>query len=255
MHMDYDLVAATYNRRYKANPLSGVAAALRHVAEEARARRALEVGCGTGRWLEELQFAVSQVVGLDRSPGMLEQAHHRRGKLDLVCGDAGDLPISSNVFDLIYCVNAIHHFDDKEGSIRQATSCLRPGGVLCIIGIDPHNERNTYYVYEYFKETLPTDLKRFPSSGQIAAWMSAAGLQHISVTKVDHIHDSFEGEAVFDDPFLEKNAISQLTLLSDEAYQNGLERMRLAIQEAGRIDKPIVFLTDIEVQMIDGWKL
>jgi ubiquinone/menaquinone biosynthesis C-methylase UbiE len=78
--VDYDKLAATYDRRfaYEAGARKGVAATLLALADEVRARRVLEVGCGTGRWLEILTSSDRWVCGLDPSVGMLEVARASR---------------------------------------------------------------------------------------------------------------------------------------------------------------------------------
>ena len=55
--VDYDRIAPTYDARYAANERSGTGAALRALVETRRAVQVLEVGCGTGHWLQELQWA------------------------------------------------------------------------------------------------------------------------------------------------------------------------------------------------------
>jgi ubiquinone/menaquinone biosynthesis C-methylase UbiE len=250
MQVDYDQVAATYNRRYQANSLPGVSHTLRSLVQDLPASSVLEVGCGTGRWLEELQEVTAQIFGIDLSPGMLHKAQERDGRFGLVCGQAWQLPFIHTTFDLIFCVHAFHHFEHKEAFIGEAYRRLRPGGALSIIGMDPHSGRDCYYLYEYFEGTLRTDLKRFPPAQTIEAWMHQAGFDTVRHATADWIRESFSGDEIWADPFLAKEATSQLTLLSQQTYQEGLERMRLAIQRAHQRGEEITFKADIEVTMI-----
>ncbi|MBI4771943.1 MAG: class I SAM-dependent methyltransferase, partial [Chloroflexi bacterium] len=126
--MNYNTVAPTYDRRYEVNRLEGVAALLRGLAAGAGGGAALEVGCGTGRWLAEVQATASHVVGLDLSPGMLGRARQREAAPSVVCGEAGALPFPSASFDMLYCVNAIHHFARPQGFMAEARRVLRRGG-------------------------------------------------------------------------------------------------------------------------------
>jgi hypothetical protein len=71
---------------------------------------------------------------------------------------------------------------------------------------------------------------------------------------VERITEEFIGEAVFDNYFLEKGSCSQLILLSDEAYQAGLARMRAAVAEAQANGKDIIFSTEIKNWMTYGFK-
>ena len=52
---------------------------------------------------------------------------------------------------------------------------LRLDGILPIIGMDPHGQRDRSYVYDYFEGTYELDLHRFPPVAQTVAWMKEAG--------------------------------------------------------------------------------
>ncbi len=73
--VNYDLVAPSYNnQRYQVRRLEGIAKALLSLTRRLKADHILEVGCGTGRWLAELQEHNYSIAGLDLSFGMLQQA-------------------------------------------------------------------------------------------------------------------------------------------------------------------------------------
>lgn len=86
--VNYDEIAATYDRGYAVDPLDDIAIALEELATGCGARRILEVGCGTGRWLESLTNLSGQAFGMDASMGMLKRAQERDSRLCLVCGRA-----------------------------------------------------------------------------------------------------------------------------------------------------------------------
>ena len=251
--VDYDRIAPTYDRRYADSRLEGVAVALGELAERVGARRVLEVGCGTGRWLAEVGPVARWRCGLDLSAGMLWQARGRDEALPLVQGRAEALPFADGCFDLVLCVNALHHFDRPRDFVAEARRLLSPGGGLAVVGMDPHAGRDRWYVYEYFEGTRETDLERFPSWGQVLDWMVAEGFGRIEWRVVERILDPKEGRAVFDDPFLRKEVSSQLTLLSDEAYEAGLRRIDAAVTAAERDGERLVFWTDITLGMLVGW--
>jgi SAM-dependent methyltransferase len=73
--VDYDDVAPSYASRYRRNDYSGVAHTLLRFLGDAAARLAmLEVGCGTGHWIEMLRTRGARILGIDRSDGMLRVA-------------------------------------------------------------------------------------------------------------------------------------------------------------------------------------
>lgn len=251
-HVEYDRIARTYDRRYAHSPMHGVASALRSRARALEAVDLLEVGCGTARYLADLPPGAARRCGLDLSTGMLEQARQRGADLQLLQARAGQIPFADGVFDLVFCVNAIHHFDHPGVFVREAYRSLRPGGVLAVIGSDPHDGQGAWYIYDYFEDTLQTDLRRFPSWGRIVDWMVTADFGGIEFHWVERIHDPKIGREVLDDPFLRKDACSQLALLSDEDYAAGLGRIKSAVEDAAAAGEDLVFLTDIRIGSILG---
>ena len=250
--VDYDQIAPIYDRRYEFNRRSGTADALVSLAQALDARRILEVGCGTGRWLMELYPHAEKVCGLDFSMGMLRQARQRDQPFLLVCGRGSRLPFLDGFFDLIFCVNAIHHFDHPRVFVSEARRLLRPDGALAVIGMEPHGRRDSWYVYHYFDGVYETDLERFPSWGQVLDWMAADGFERVEWHLVERFLDHKIGRQVLDDPFLQKDATSQLALLSDKAYSVGLRRIEAALVKAEASGEEMVFPSEISLAMLTG---
>ncbi len=251
--VNYDQLAATYDQRYTVNKFEGIAAALRALVQQSSAKRVLEVGCGTGRWLAELQPLVRQIYGVDLSLGMLQQARQRPEPVFLACGHANALPFADATFDLLFCVNAFHHFSDPRSFIVEARRLLRPGGALTIIGIDPHRGYDRWYIYEYFPGTYETDLRRFSSGGTVLDWMITAGFAQADWRVAERIEHTLVGRAVLQDPILQKHGTSQLALLTDEAYTRGREQIETALREAEVEGTTLIFPVDISLTMVTGW--
>jgi ubiquinone/menaquinone biosynthesis C-methylase UbiE len=86
-------------------------------------RRALDVGTGTGAGALEIakRFQGAEVVGLDVSPAMLEEARRIAPGVEFVEGDASSLPFGDGEFDLVAHANMIPFLDET-------ARVLRPGG-------------------------------------------------------------------------------------------------------------------------------
>ncbi|HOU14979.1 MAG TPA: class I SAM-dependent methyltransferase [Anaerolineae bacterium] len=253
-HVNYDALAPTYNQRFeKDKDRPETARALLELADSLNAQRILEVGCGTGRWLAEMRTLTEHSYGLDPSRGMLAQARRRNTQLRFTRGRGEYLPFRDGTFDLVYCVNAIHHMDGQQMFIQEARRVLRAGGALVVIGMDPHGQRDTWYVYDYFAGVYEADLARFPSWETVLDWMRAAGFQHVERRPVERIIDNKTSATVLGDPFLQKNASSQLALLSDAEYAAGVQRIKAAIAEAEAAGKTLIFPTGLIMDMVWGY--
>lgn len=73
--------------------------------------RVLEVGCGTGAILSELQEPVS-LHGLDLDSGALARCRVHAPLASLVQGNALDLPYEDQAFDIVYCHFLLLWVDD-----------------------------------------------------------------------------------------------------------------------------------------------
>jgi SAM-dependent methyltransferase len=253
--LDYDRLAATYDRRfaYEAGERRGVAAALRALAAETKARRVLEVGCGTGRWLEILSAPDRWVCGADSSAAMLQNARVSRGLRSLVRASANALPFARAGFDMVFCVSALHHFQDPRGFIHDARGLLRPGGAVAIVGMNPHVGRDRWYLYDYFTGTRETDLRRYSSPGALTETMTAAGFELVTWRVVERLMNSKVGKDVLTEPMLQKNATSVTATLSDEDYAAGRARIEAAIAAAQADGREIEFPVDIWLCMLTGY--
>ena len=98
----------------------------------------LDVATGTG--FTALAFAahVETVIGLDVSPGMLEQARKQAWERKIANavfqeGAAEALPFGGGTFDIVACRIAPHHFLSVEKFLTEAARVLKPGGRLALV--------------------------------------------------------------------------------------------------------------------------
>jgi len=90
----------------------------------------LDLGCGTGAVLSELE-ARRGTVGLDFSARALAFCR-QRGLPRLVQGDGARLPFTANGFDGIVGLDIFEHIEDDTAALSEAFRVLNPGGVLIL---------------------------------------------------------------------------------------------------------------------------
>jgi ubiquinone/menaquinone biosynthesis C-methylase UbiE len=254
LFLDYDQIAAEYNQRYPSQRPTQRGLALLGLAQQVKAGNILEVGSGTGFWLN-LLFQVSKgLYGLDYSAGMIAQAQKQPAPLQLARGTALHLVYRDRSFELVYCVDAIHHFSDPQVFISEAFRVLKPGGALAVIGFDPHEETTNWYLYDYFDGIYEADMRRYPSESAVLNWMRTEGFENVSSQTIEHISNKHAGEAVLQDPFLKHNSTSQLALLSVDRYQTGIQNIKSAIADAEKRKERIAFYSDLFIKMYVGYK-
>ncbi len=94
-----------------------------------RARRVLEVGCGTGAVLTDLSTPAS-IYGLDLDPARLSEARVYAPGATLVCADALSLPYPSQTFDIVFCHYLLLWVHDPLQALREMKRVTRTGGAV-----------------------------------------------------------------------------------------------------------------------------
>lgn len=134
--------------------------------ERLEPRRAIDVGCGTGRWTAHLH-----AIGIDASPQMLSVAAGKPGLLGrLAVADAAALPIGNGAVDLVLCALTLGHISDPVTAMREFCRVLAPGGTLLLTDFHPaaaaHGWRRTFrrdgLVYELENHPFTVDQLRVP---------------------------------------------------------------------------------------------
>ena len=93
-------------------------------------QRALEVGCGTGIFLEAAATTGAHIVALDLSTDLIVQARARvahAARVRLSLGNAEQMPFRAGSFDVAYGSSILHHLN-IDSALTEILRVLRPGG-------------------------------------------------------------------------------------------------------------------------------
>lgn len=90
--------------------------------------RILDVGCGTGAVMVELQ-KLGPCYGIDFSVHALEFSAKRSSE-GLALANAEEIPFASESFDAVVSLDTIEHVKNDSAAIREIARVLKPGGVF-----------------------------------------------------------------------------------------------------------------------------
>jgi ubiquinone/menaquinone biosynthesis C-methylase UbiE len=129
----------------------------------------LDAGCGYGRIAVPLAQAGYQIVGVDVSPLMLEEAKRRAIEagvsIELRLGDLCQLPFEDESFDVVLCMwltfNELLHEEDQLAALAEMSRVVRSGG-WCLIDGPPYMEDSS--------EVDEVDMSQYLDSGPRAAF-------------------------------------------------------------------------------------
>lgn len=95
----------------------------------------LDLGCGRGGLVEQLDHPLQRYTGID--PDWRSLADHRllnnQPPPNLVCAVGQCLPFSSAIFDLIFASWLLEHLPEPAKDLAEITRVLKPGGVFVFI--------------------------------------------------------------------------------------------------------------------------
>ena len=95
----------------------------------------LDVGCSTGWFLKAAQERGFRVAGIELSAYAAAEANRWLGA-SRVQGIAFEKAVfTAEQFDVIYSNQVIEHVPDPNGFVAKAAKCLKPNGLLVLIGL------------------------------------------------------------------------------------------------------------------------
>lgn len=249
--VNYDTIAEVYDRRYERSDYSPV---LRLLLDFVRgSKRILEVGCGTGQWLSELADNGYDIIGLDPSRNMLRTAMEKSRQPLMVQGCAEAIPFRTDIFDRLFCINAFHHFSRQERFLAEARRVLRNRGGILIVGLDPHTGLDRWWIYDYFPQVIDIDKGRYPSTISLRRSMRENGFLNCSTIEALHMPVQLSARSALESGRLAKATTSQLTVLTDEEYNEGLRSLIKDIELNEDQGKDLTIGADLRLYATMGW--
>jgi ubiquinone/menaquinone biosynthesis C-methylase UbiE len=203
-------------------------------------RAVLDVGCGTGRFLQPLREAFAcDIVGIDRSLSMLQEAQHLTSPgVRLVQCDIAHMPIRDGCFDLAFMSMVYHHFSIPGQALLEIRRMLRGSRFLCIRNSTRTTLEGVLYV-QFFPSALEYIRTKLPSQEEVLSAATHCGFVVRDHKVVDHIFAD-SGEEYLDK--ISHRACSDLLAVPDDEFRSGVDNLKQALSfrnEKGPITEPI----------------
>jgi len=134
----YELWAASYEPRPHNRLMEIEQATVFELMPDVRGLTALDVGCGSGRYLRELESRGAVAFGMDFSTPMLKRA--RRQSARVARADLRALPLEAMTIDVAICGLALGDVAELELALAEIARVLRPGGRAIYSVVHPAGE-------------------------------------------------------------------------------------------------------------------
>ena len=165
-------------------------------------QRALDVGCGPGALTGELvrRLGAGSVSACDPSGMFVAACAERHPGVDARTGSAEDLPYGDAEFDVAAAQLVLHFVSDGDRAGEQMRRVTHPGGTVaaCVWDFSQGMQllRAFWDAAIEVDPEAPDELRdlRYGREGELADWLSAAGLADVveSTLSVDSTYRDFE---------------------------------------------------------------
>jgi ubiquinone/menaquinone biosynthesis C-methylase UbiE len=112
--------------------------------------KGLDLGCGHGWYLTEMEGRGHDMIGMDLSINQLANAReYCSPSARFLQGNVLAIPLADRSVEFAYCVNAMHHIEDagdQNQAIEEMLRVLVPGGMLFIHEINVTNPLFRFYM-------------------------------------------------------------------------------------------------------------
>lgn len=124
--------------------------------------RALDAGCGSGRWSYALAELGADVVAFDLTSGGIEAAHENlgeRGNVTVCQANIFQPPFASESFDFVMSWGVLHHTPDTRAAFERLVPLVKPGGTMFVMVYERHSPVMFFFtdILRWFMRRLPDD--------------------------------------------------------------------------------------------------
>ena len=133
--------------------------------------RVADLGCGSGVFTELLRRKGFASVGVDISPKLVALGRSKYSGLELIEGDAENLPFDSGSFDGVLLSGLIHHFPDPRRLAAEVRRVLKPGGRF--VAFDPNRMNPFMWLYRDRASPFYSSVGVTENERPILAWRIA----------------------------------------------------------------------------------
>lgn len=119
-----------------------------YLKEQAKEKIVLDAGCGTGKFIEQLENESSKYIGVDLSFEQLIKAQSKKKKSNTIFINSNlkDIMLESNSVDLIvspWVLGTVTDLVERTKCLNELKRVLKPGGEIILI----ENEENSEFEY------------------------------------------------------------------------------------------------------------
>ncbi|GHC57766.1 methyltransferase domain-containing protein [Streptomyces flavofungini] len=214
--------------------------------------RILDVGCGPGTITADLAALVpdGHVTGVDRAPGILDQARATtagRGldNVTFAVADVHALDHADDTFDVVHAHQVLQHVGDPVRALREMRRVCRPGGIVAVR--DSDYEAMTWYPHvpglddwlDLYRRVARANGGEPDAGRRLKSWALEAGFTEITASAGTWCYSTPEERAWWSGLWADRtvaSAYAERATAGGHADQDQLAAVAAAWREWGRAE-------------------
>ncbi len=146
--------------------------------------RLLDVGCGSGAYLERVRSLGWSVQGIEPDAGACSNARTALG-LNVSCGTLDDIPLLEESYDVITLWHTLEHTRQPARTLRAAYSLLRPGGLIMLEAPNWGSVQRRVFGSHWFHLDLPRHRHHFHFTPLcLRHYLTTTGFSNVQVVSI-----------------------------------------------------------------------
>ena len=206
----YDKIGSGYNATRKADPY--LTERIFELLAPASSGVYMDIGCGTGNYLEALTQKGLNFYGVDPSKTMLNVARSKNITATFLEAAAEAIPIEDNYFDGATAILTTHHWPNLVAGLTEVHRVLKQGSRLIMFTFTPEQMKG-YWLYHYFPKMIEKCMTLSPSLDRLEEIVRRSGYSSIK-TELYFVKEDLQ------DHFLYSNKFRPEMYLAEEIRNN-----------------------------------
>lgn len=236
--ISYDEATAAAFKAVREVPRDGLSAWREAVRRHLRPRAGmtlLDVGAGTGAFATAFGAWFDLTVLAVEPSAAMRARIPRTPALEVLAGDASDLPLPDDSADAAWLSLVVHHIPDLEGAAHELRRVLRPGAPVMIRQGFPGRLGGVELV-RWFPETARA-VATYPSVDDTCRAFAAAGFRRDALEQVRETYPATLADLLGEvDMF--RQADTTMRELTEDEFRRGKDRLRRAVRRPEETASP-----------------
>lgn len=235
----YNQIGINYNNTRKADPY--IVGRIEEHLQADKQGKYLDIGCGTGNYLQFLSHKGYEFYGLDPSETMLAVARQQCPTSLIQQGFAEQIPFDADFFSGAMALFTFHHWENQQQGLNELFRVLKLGSRLVFLSFTAEQMQG-YWLNHYFPKMIEKSALLIPTQESMIQMLQSAGFGDVKTEKYfvqadlqDHFlySNKYKPEQYLN-PDIRKGISSFSAFANIEEVEKGLQALAKDI-ESGKI--------------------